>query len=298
MTKQTIVIDTLKVQPNEMFRIATLNMLSKSTQLAERLEELSLEIKKYDFDLIALQEFNHDNTDQIIDFFQKLGYNDFYINTPNTTVNKSIPFSVATFTKNIETIYTPINLDTIDRTSEPVHALAAHIEFNGHNIHIINAHLAWGGNNEWVRLREAEKINAYVKKKLVSHPEAIFLLVGDLNTIDNSSTVRYLKGLQEATQPHLGAYWVDAWELHGNLDNYVTSNPETFWGASTAAGKGLTTPSLVPKRRIDYIFSHGWCYGKQGYPLNFNRFADEKASIEISDHYGLWSDIYIPQKNI
>lgn len=205
---------------------------------------------------------------------------------------------MAIFTKNPETIYTPINLDIADRISEPVHALAAHIEYNGHDIHIINAHLAWGGNNEWVRLREAEKINAYVKSKLVNHPEAIFLLVGDLNTLETSSTVRYLKGLQEGTQPHLGAYWVDAWELHGNENNYITSDPETYWGVLTANGKGLTIPSLLPKRRIDYIFSYGWCYGKQGFPLNFNRFADKKTVPEISDHYGIWSDIYIPEKNI
>lgn len=70
MTKQKIVIDTLEVQPNEMFRIATLNMLSSSTQLSERLEQLSLEIKEYEFDVIAIQEFNHNDTDYIIDFFK------------------------------------------------------------------------------------------------------------------------------------------------------------------------------------------------------------------------------------
>jgi endonuclease/exonuclease/phosphatase family metal-dependent hydrolase len=297
MTKQKIVIDTLEVQPNEMFRVATLNMLSSSVQLSERLEQLGLEIQKYDFDVITIQEFNHNNTDEIIAFFDSLGYNIFYINTPNTSISKGTPFSVATFTKYSEAIFTPINLDILDRPTEPVHALSVHIKFNGQDVHIINAHLAWGGSNEGIRLREVEKINSYIKNKILTHPHHVFVLVGDLNTTENSSTMRYLKGLQEGTQPHLGTYWVDAWDLHGNESNYVTSNPESYWGALTAAGKGLDTPSLVPKRRIDYILSHGWCYGKQGYPLNFNRFADKPTNPEISDHYGIWSDIYLPNKN-
>lgn len=40
MPKETIVIDTLTVSPNEILRIATLNILSNTSQLTERLEQL------------------------------------------------------------------------------------------------------------------------------------------------------------------------------------------------------------------------------------------------------------------
>lgn len=214
-----------------------------------------------------------------------------------TTIDSGIKYGVATFSKYENVFFTTIKQNVEGSPELAVHALDAYINYNNQNVHIINAHFSWGGNNSWVRLRQAELINEYVQKLLETSPEDVFLLVGDLNTLNESSTLRYLKGLQEGTYTHSGAYWVDAWDIHGTTENEITSNPDTYWGASTAATKNLMIPSLIPKRRIDYILSYGWCYGKQGYPLNFSRFADENTIPEISDHYGIWSDIYIPKKN-
>ena len=89
--------------------------------------------------------------------------------------------------------------------------------------------------------------------------------------------------------------WVDAWEVKGREYNYSTSNGELYWSKETASHKGIVLPQLLPQRRIDYIFSYEWVYGKVGSPLSFNTFGSLTGKPnEISDHYGLWADIYAP----
>lgn len=90
--------------------------------------------------------------------------------------------------------------------------------------------------------------------------------------------------------------WVDSWVLHGTQDNWATSDPSSFWGSRTAAGVGLLNSGMIPKRRIDYIMSYDWCYGRHGSPLSFGVFGNELSfsCSDLSDHFGVFSDIYVP----
>lgn len=54
---------------------------------------------------------------------------------------------------------------------------------------------------------------------------------------------------------------------------------------------------LVPERKIDYIFVQGWIYGQIGSPSNVSLFGSTLTTDghEISDHYGVIADIWLPK---
>lgn len=295
MSKQTIKLKSLTVLPEEMFRVGTLNLWSHPYRLTERLSKLSEELVALNFDIIAIQEINHAHKEEIVEAFTSLGFTEYFVNEP-TTLPDGTQYGTAIFSKPFGVTYTPVAQFVEGSPALPVNAIHAAIPYNNTVIHLFNAHLSWGSANEWVRVRQAELIDTYVKELETHYPEDSFILVGDLNATQETSTLRYLKGLQESPASHRGTLWVDAWDLHGHEGNFITSDPDSVSGATTAAIVGLPKADLIIKRRIDYILSYGWCYGKQGYPLNFHRFTDTQQDPEISDHFGLWSDIYIPVK--
>lgn len=125
------------------------------------------------------------------------------------------------------------------------------------NLTVCSYHGIWGATMQGERLRETRLLD-----RLLPH-DGITLLLGDFNASAGESAVRLLAGLTEA-----GTYWTEAQEtalMLGRLDRSLpTALPGT---APKAAETGRTVglnPAYLPGRRIDFMFSRGWNYGRRG----------------------------------
>ncbi len=167
---------------------------------------------------------------------------------------------------------------------------------------VISAHLNWGGWNEGERLAQANAINSAVQvyKKRIEETyekDAIIILAGDFNALPESSTIRYLKGL-EHVEKNTPAYWVDAWEVaeERNSEEGYTSSPQENHLAFRVADTFAISPEKIPNRRIDYIFVNGWIYGSAGHIFSCDVIGTTKivGDTLASDHYGVLATIWNP----
>lgn len=167
----------------------------------------------------------------------------------------------------------------------------------GQSLIVISAHLCWGGDREGVRLAQITAIDGNVRDLVETyrdrHPVA--LLAGDFNTEPDSDTHRFLAGRGAGTD---GSYtrWTDAFETAGDPAEAITVAAANHWARATALGVGIDFPELLPNRRIDYVYTYGWAYGRPGGPVAVRRcFTDTtRYGFPASDHYGLTAELWTP----
>jgi endonuclease/exonuclease/phosphatase family metal-dependent hydrolase len=167
----------------------------------------------------------------------------------------------------------------------------------GQTLVIVSAHLAWGGDKEGVRLAQMTAIDGRVRALMDRykdrHPVAI--LAGDFNTLPGSDTNRYLNGLGSGVD---GGYtfWTEAFAVVGNPEEATTVAGNNHWAQATARIVGIEFPEMLPDRRIDYVWTYGWAYGRPGSPVAMQRsFTDTtRYGYPASDHYGLTVDFWTP----
>lgn len=138
----------------------------------------------------------------------------------------------------------------------------------GRAVAVVNVHGVWGGDRAYER--EQQMLHAVrwaesLRQRLADR-EPLLVLGGDLNTVPESSVIRYLTGLQPLGTA--GTYWVDAWEHAGDGTAGHTTTADSEWFLETARGVGIQRPESVPPRRIDYLFVRDWVYGRRGQPLS------------------------------
>jgi len=281
-------------KPANTLRIASFNLLNKALNMETRLQSLIEELKIINPDVLCLQEVIETKEYPVLEILSsELGFiTNFSDRTSidNFTGKSSGP---AILSKTKEEHYSSLSQTNLNLAS-PRPTLTSSFVYNGYKIYIMTTHLEWGSHASGRRTRQAERISQYARGIREIEPQAIILLAGDLNCVEESAAIRFLKGLEE-TKNGENTLWVDAWEASGNANNFVTSDPTLPLATTTANLFGLSDTSVTPKRRIDYIFSYEWCYGKAGYPLTFERFADNRE-IPISDHFGIYSDILLPEQ--
>lgn len=167
----------------------------------------------------------------------------------------------------------------------------------GQTIIIVSAHLAWGGDQEGTRLTQMTAIDhgirALMDRYEGRHPVAI--LAGDFNTLPGSDTNRYLNG-QGAGSDGGYTFWTEAFAVAGNPEEAATVAAANPWAQKTARGVGIEFPEMLPDRRIDYVWTYGWAYGRPGCPVAMQRsFTDTtRYGYPASDHYGLTVDLWTP----
>jgi len=281
-------------KPTNTIRVASLNLLNNSRNIETRVEELIKELTIINPDILCLQEVIQTETFPIIQTLANaLGYTTTFHTAETPEKHTGIHYGNAILSKTKETHFDTLGQEEL-HILNPVPILTSSFEIHGHNVHIVNAHLAWGSRNSGTRTRQAEKIAQYALQVREADPQAVVIMTGDLNAVEESGTIRFLKGLEETHQGE-NTLWVDAWAEHGTPENAITSDPTIPLGLQTAGLFGITDASHTPHRRIDYIFSYEWCYGKTGFPLTYGRFAD-KPETQISDHFGIYSDILLLPK--
>lgn len=297
---------TPTIPREQLLRVASLNLLNSTLRLDERYALLQQELMRAKPDVLCLQEVIVEQRERLTDVLRQVGFTagEFggtvtanavlgsFTSTSGCAVftrSKEAEFVEFDFKKSFSTLMVP--------TPSAIPTVAARLNLgsDGGVVHVLSSHFAWGMQNEAVRLRQATAVNDYAEQAKVDDPEAVVILGGDLNAIPDSSTLRYLHGLQ-ADHRDQSTHWVDAWTHLGSAESEFTSMPSTNqWSRSMAMKVARTTlPDLVPNRRIDYLLSHGWTYGRRGGPVRFNKFAHHTIrGLEISDHAGVIADFLL-----
>lgn len=168
---------------------------------------------------------------------------------------------------------------------------------SGRPVIVFSVHGAWGGHRENVREQKFLAINAHATELEIKYSDRnpLTLIAGDFNTRPDSSSMRFMRGLQSLHGQ--GTYWTDAWEALGEGPGYTSEPSANKLAVKTALEGGIFLPQILPGRRIDYIMVKGWTYGKIGSPIEVSIDYKEKddEGYTVSDHYGLTTKIWNPK---
>ena len=283
-------------KPSSTLRLASLNLLYKSLNLELRLNSLIEELKIINCDVLCLQEVVSANQYPVIErLSEELGFIANFAKLEIPEMLTGALYGPAILSKIPEEHFGVMSQSNLhlDGFITPQPIITSSFLYNGYTVYIINTHLTWGSHATGARTRQVERISQYARGLREIEPQAVILLAGDLNCAEESTPIRFLKGLTETSSGE-NTLWVDAWGASGSPANAITNDPTMPLATTTAQQRfGFFDTNFTPKRRIDYIFAYEWCYGRPGYPLTFERFADDPA-VEISDHFGIYSDIFLP----
>lgn len=297
MVHPDISLKRMTIPGSELLRVGSLNLLNQHAHLRQRLDGLVAEITRLDLDVLLLQEVLTESDPDTATYIAehthlKYAHAADPKKKPNEASYGTMVLSRTKFVKKGQERFSVVFSAGMAITAATYIAT----KVNDRAVHIFNVHFTWGSASEPMRMQQAEILTTWARSIRKEDPEAVILMGGDFNAQQDSSTLRFLTGLQSSDRG-LGTLWVDAWRMWGTDNNFITSDPETYWGGRTGARKsGLYNLDLVPKRRIDYLLAYDWVYGKEGSPLSFQRFADELTGDEreISDHFGIMADFWVP----
>lgn len=294
--KSSFRFDTLTIPVEHQVRISTLNAWHNLESVPERTSLLCAEVQSLMPDILCLQEVMFEEDDSSLQLKNITHECDLNVitalrQTPTSYAHRSgtaILSSLHPFESGSFQLGTPTA--TNDNAS---YAVLEHT--TGKAVIVITAHLHWGGDKERERLIQLTSINAEAKKLAARYSDLnpMVLLTGDFNTLPDSDSIRFLKGLGSGAD---GGYtfWSDAWDSIGTPENETTVSNDNHWAHMTARSVGIQMPHMLPNRRIDYIMSMGWNYGGSGAAIRLERSFDstEKYGFTASDHYGLTADYW------
>jgi endonuclease/exonuclease/phosphatase family metal-dependent hydrolase len=129
--------------------------------------------------------------------------------------------------------------------------------------------LAWRLEHSQARQEQVREL-----VRLVADAEGYVVLCGDFNAAPDSDEIRLLTG--RAAAPGLAFY--DAWEVAGDGGPGHTWSNANHWAR----------PSLLPPRRIDYVFTPWPRAGGAGHPIRCDLIG---VTHPPSDHYGVVADL-------
>lgn len=265
-------------------RVGQINILNKEEDRVNRYLRLIRHLHAEGIEAVTIQEVT--DTKKLERELTEAGFPYVIWGTPFKRRHDPEPDSVGIASKY------PLNIHGEVEHENERNSLIASIVLPGRDFYICSAHFAWGSFAEGVRLLQAQEIDYEASLIMNSNPNAVFILGGDLNTPENSRTLRYFFGL-DLNYDFRSTYWVDAHSEAGKTENWATTDQgKGTLGPATAIRFEILYPEFMPARRIDFLLTRGWVYGKPGYPINFGRFGEPQSSddIELSDHFGIWAD--------
>ena len=236
--------------------LATMNVLNRDDNYINRVDGImSMLINHAHADVICFQEVRLDKINEFADMLNDRGYGFTWRREPMH--NK------------LDTVGIAYNMRSMHMigSSEPVYgveALKAQLAYNNddtRHLEVITYHGDWGATMQASRLRELSVIN----RLSVSMSRYPVVLAGDFNARPNERPIRYIRGEAEGINDKDWAYWIEAQDMKESL---VGSKPfmtslNTGLAIMTAANQGIDA-NYYPERRIDYMFTHGFAYGRQG----------------------------------
>ncbi len=281
-------------QEDKPFRIASLNLLWNPYRLDERIKLVIEELKTLNPDVVCFQEvLGNDGTSQIPTYIAEAlhfkGISKTNLGPPKVK-DHGRQHGTAIITKNAqisETSFTPKEY----LEGPPITSVS--IQHNQTRMEIISGHLAWGSTSETARKVQAKMIDNWAREVTKTNPKTVVVLGCDFNAVPESDTNRFFNGF--TTIEEKSTIWVDAWIMAGSPESEMTTRNDNDFAHNTAKRNGIVRPDMIPNRRIDYIKTFEWAYGKSGHPIQFGQWAKSlgENNLSISDHYGIWADLMI-----
>ncbi|GAB3283610.1 hypothetical protein GCM10027449_26800 [Sinomonas notoginsengisoli] len=286
------------IPAEELLRVTTLNALHANSAVAERTELVADELAVLAPDVFCLQEVRFESTcssAQLEALTAATGLRAVAALGQKRLADGSLSGNaILTRLETLEAGHLPLGVPGSAVHSAAYAVLKAR---PGRVLIAVSAHLHWGGEKERERLVQATAIDARVKQLMESygaeHPMAV--LAGDFNSVPDADTARFLSGRSAGADGGY-TYWTDSFDVVGDPYEAATVANDNHWAVQTAKSVGILYPQLMPSRRIDYVWSYGWTYGKPGTPAAMSRSftADTRYDFPASDHYGLTVDFWAP----
>lgn len=238
-------------------RVATWNLLNRSRDYLDRLTDESLALDAMGVDVALLQEVRTDSVDATRELLRAAGY--------RSEFGRAVGSSVACVAWRLVSV-------TLSGSPRPVHSIEAvdvplaAVDSTGAEVRFTATswHGHWGALAQHERLEEARTLARRADAEANGHGGTeLQLLGGDLNAEPDEDAVRFLMGCGSDGD---GGYtrYVEAQDtarrLHGTVP-FATSLADGQCATETAAPHGIDM-RFLPGRRIDYLFSRGWKYGK------------------------------------
>lgn len=294
--KSMLSFDDYSIPADHQVRVSTLNALHTPEALHERTLSLCKQVREIAPDILCLQEVSFEQDDTSLVLKNIAHETGMTVVTAMRQTPDEYPHKSGTAIVSRLSCIEAGNFHLGSETAVNKHASYAVFDHpSGHTVITVTAHLCWGGNMERERLVQLTAIDARVRGLVEQYKDhsPMVVLTGDFNTTPESDSLRFMKGLGAGAD---GSYtfWTDVWETLGSEENEATVVNSNHWAKLTAKGHNIHLPHLMPNRRIDYVLSYGWSYGKNGSALTFERsFTDESQyGFPASDHFGLTVDFW------
>lgn len=263
--------------------IGQANILNKIDTSVERYKIFAETLVNNPLDIVCLQEVASPKA--LIEIMGDLGYF-YHIKSDLIVHNDNMADSLAIFSK-----YPIQKIDFINSYDQRV--MAGRVKVDNRFYNIFSAHLSWGPDNGYERLAQVSLIDRVARAFELSDKDSVSVLCGDLNADPESRPVRFLKGWDLGVDNVSSTLWMDAHSEAGDESNWTTSDHSVnHYGVQTALRHKIVYTDFLPQRRIDYIFSRGWLYGKSGYPVEFGRLHHPENKI-FSDHDAIYSRLLV-----
>lgn len=288
----------LQIPDHHKFRLGTLNAMHIKHSVAERTSLLCAEVARTRYDVFCLQEVMFEPDGSSIQL-KNLAY-ESRLNIVASHPEADLPDGHRTGNA-ILSRFPVLESGRIDLRVPgayiPNASYAVFEHDSNRTLIVVNVHFMWGGDKERERLLQGTSVDAKVKYLMEKYANRnpLAVLAGDFNSTPNTDTLRYFRGEGTGSNARY-TYWTDAFDVLGYPGNEITSGRDNFWAQSTAREKGIDLVQFLPNRRIDYILTYGWQYGKPGSPISLSRtFTDtSQYGFTASDHYGLKADYWVP----
>lgn len=265
---------------HETISIATINVLNNIYGYNHRTSEI---FKKMTGDnaIICIQELRNDSLEETRKLMMKLNYN---LITRDDIIHNDA-----------DTVGIAYNANIFDclMTMEPndCEAVIAKLRFKKDNsfITICSYHGDWGALKQASRLHEVSELND-ILSTYVDNP---VMFAGDFNAIPEEDTIRFLRG-ETGNDSNEYTYWVEAqdWKHHMDVSYAPFSTSLNAGIANITAGEHGIDTKYMPERRIDYIFTSGFAYGRRGGFTDVHTCDDNDFNI-LSDHRPVIADVII-----
>lgn len=262
-----------------------INILNNPEHASERYKAFAETLKHNPMDFFSVQEITL--PEEFVETMSEAGY-EYGIISDSYANARGHKSAVGIFSK------TPIQKIEFNNPWEKM-IIAAKTSVNDQTYNVFSAHLAWGPFNLFSRLNQVSIIDRVAGEEEKKDPGSVSVLGSDMNADPEARPIRFLKGYDLASDNFSSTLWLDAYEIAGNSDNWTTSDHATnFYGKQTAINNGVIDTDMLPQRRIDYIFSRGWLYGKTGFPVDFG-YLDHPQGVVLSDHNGIFARFAVIQ---
>lgn len=196
-------------------RVMTANLWASDYFSKERLDIMATMADTLDVDILLLQEVESKYRE--LKEFTERGYT---LAALSPDVEEG--WATAVLTKLPYETRDPIRITLKESPFEQYAANAVIDAPGGNKVLTVSAHLIHGGLHEHARLEQADTLDREITKS-IGTANTLAILGGDMNCRPDSSTARFLEGIEP--YKYRTAQWTDIWNVAGTGIHIITNQP-------------------------------------------------------------------------